>query len=221
MNHPTESQLALFCGNDLGRFERWRVRRHVAECGDCAETVASFGTVRNELKAQGEQVPAGIHWPRLADEMTGNIRVGLAAGECIEAFEKRPRDLKHGLGWHAAMVLAGATAVMIFALWIRLPQPELDRVLASFRKIRVERIGQFVRTPVPVQDGLIRDGIVLDATAAAIEVKASGGTFSLLRPAHQNNRAVAVTVSMQGSAGARYVDEDTGQVTTNRVYYAQ
>jgi hypothetical protein len=30
-----------------------------------------------------------------------------------------------------------------------------------------------------------------------------------------------VSVSIDGSAGVRFVDADTGQVTTNQVYYAQ
>ena len=45
-------------------------------------------------------------------------------------------------------------------------------------------------------------------------LNAGGGSNS--RPA-----SVSVSVSMQGSAGARYVDPDTGQVTINKVYYAQ
>ena len=211
--HPSDAQLALFCENDLGLWERWQVRSHVGQCPQCRHELASFRNSRNELKTMAAEMPAGVNWVRLADEMKGNVRVGLAAGECIEAFERRPRNARHGLGWNAAMVLAGATVVMVVALWVRLPQAELDQVMASLRKIRIDRIGQFIRTPV-----LSQEAIVLEASSSSIDVKANGGTLSLLHP---RSNGLAVTVNMQGSAGARYIDEDTGQVTTNRVYYAQ
>ena len=38
---------------------------------------------------------------------------------------------------------------------------------------------------------------------------------------HPHSDAVTVSVSMQGSVGVRYVDADTGQVTTNKVYDAE
>ena len=38
---------------------------------------------------------------------------------------------------------------------------------------------------------------------------------------HPHSDGATVSVSMQGSAGVRFVDADTGQVTTNKVYYAE
>ena len=38
---------------------------------------------------------------------------------------------------------------------------------------------------------------------------------------HPHSDGATVSVSMHGSAGVRFVDADTGQVTTNKVYYAE
>ena len=38
---------------------------------------------------------------------------------------------------------------------------------------------------------------------------------------HPHSDGGTVSINMQESAGVRYVDADSGQVTTNRVYYAQ
>jgi hypothetical protein len=62
------------------------------------------------------------------------------------------------------------------------------------------------------------DEVVLEASRSSIQVRENGGTLSLMHP---RSDGVTISVNMQGSAGARYVDSDTGQVTINRVYYAQ
>jgi len=62
------------------------------------------------------------------------------------------------------------------------------------------------------------DDVVLEASSSAIEVKENGRAMSLTHP-HSDH--VTVSVSLRGSAGVRYVDADTGQVTTNKVYYAE
>jgi len=49
-------------------------------------------------------------------------------------------------------------------------------------------------------------------------VRENGGSLALLHP---RSDGLTISVNMQGSAGARYIDSDTGQVTINRVYYAQ
>jgi len=41
--HPSETDLALLAGGDCGRLRSFILNRHVARCGDCRDTVASFG----------------------------------------------------------------------------------------------------------------------------------------------------------------------------------
>ena len=55
--HPHERALALFAGNDLGSLQRLLVRRHLARCETCEDTVASYQRLRAEL-AGAAPVPA-------------------------------------------------------------------------------------------------------------------------------------------------------------------
>ncbi|HTS48713.1 MAG TPA: hypothetical protein VMH05_12260 [Bryobacteraceae bacterium] len=213
MKHPSETQLALLAGGDLAGYrERWRVARHVAQCGDCQAEMNSLRDASEQVRGLAAELPKDLNWNRLAGEMTGNIRVGLAAGEAIARFDK-PAARRLRLGWNAALVLTCATAVFLVAFWISLPQPQAEHLMAAFKRIRTERIGSFVRTPAPPQDE-----VVLEATSSSIEVKENGRTMSLTHP---HSDGATVSVSLQGSAGVRYVDADTGQVTTNKVYYAE
>ena len=83
MKHPDEATLALHAGGDLGLIARWRTNRHLSRCERCREEVAAFQGLREVLPdlAEMPEVP----WNRLAAEMKANIRLGLAAGECVEA----------------------------------------------------------------------------------------------------------------------------------------
>jgi hypothetical protein len=56
---------------------------------------------------------------------------------------------------------------------------------------------------------------VVSATSSGIELRENGSALAVSQGAA---RPVAVSVSTQGSASARYVDTDTGQVTITSVY---
>ena len=91
MKHPAEAQLALFAGGDLGRWERWRLARHMARCTECRQEVAALQAAGAELRqfaSEMPELPNNLGWNRLSQEITGNIRVGLAAGEAIALFDK-------------------------------------------------------------------------------------------------------------------------------------
>ena len=219
MKHPNEIQLALFAGGDLGLWDRWQVRRHVSRCSGCENQVQALRAASAQVREMTSEMPKDLNWDRLSDEMTGNIRVGLAAGEAIARFDKPALGLglghanKRRLGWNAVMVLAGATVIFGIAFWTSLPQQQADNLLAVFHRIRTGRIGTLgPRAP------LAQEGAVLEASSSVIEVKENGRTFSLMNP---HSEGVTVSISMKGSAGLRYVDADSGQVTTNKVYYAE
>jgi hypothetical protein len=214
LTHPTEIQLALFAGGDLGAWQRWRVRRHVSLCSGCEGQVQALRAASAQVREVAAELPKDLNWDRLSEEMTGNIRVGLAAGEAIARFDKPVLGRgSRRLGWNAALVLAGATAIFGIAFWTSLPQQQADNLLAAFRRIRAGRIGSLVPHPA-----LVQEGAVLEASSSVIEVKENGRTFSLMNP---RSDGVTVSISMKGSAGLRYVDADSGQVTTNKVYYAE
>lgn len=211
MRHPNEIQLALFAGGDLRIWDRWQVKRHVFRCSDCEREVAALRTASRQVGEAVPGLPKDINWNRLAEEMTGNIRVGLAAGEAIARFD-RPVARVHParLGWNAALVLACAAVVFVTAFWTSLPHEQSQHLTSAFQKIFS---GQTVRHAVVSQDD-----VMLEASSSAIEVKENGRTMMLTHP---RSDGVTVSINMRGSAGVRYVDDDTGQVTTNKVYYAE
>jgi hypothetical protein len=212
MRHPSEVQLALWSGGDLGRLDGWRVRRHVARCSRCESEVRSLRDSGERVKELTSELPRDLNWNRIADEMTGNIRVGLAAGQAIAAFDRPLRGRPARLGLNAAMVLGCATLVFLVAFSVSLPQPQAQHLLSALSRIRFERIGKLVQHPAAAGD------VVLEASSSAIEVKENDRAMSLMHP---NSDGVTVSVNLQGSAGVRYVDADTGQVTTNKVYYGE
>ncbi|HEX5226358.1 MAG TPA: hypothetical protein VFW44_01555 [Bryobacteraceae bacterium] len=216
--HPTEEQIALYSGGDLGRWERWRLARHFAHCAQCRQDVQALRDASNqfrELAGQMAQLPNGLKWDRLAEEMTGNIRVGLAAGEAIASFDKPARSRRR-FHWNAALVAAGAMAIFAVAFWTSLPPQQADHLLSSLERVRTERIGPLVHSS-PAAKAAASEEVVLEASSSGIQVKENGRAMSLI----PRSDGTTVSVSMHGSAGVRYVDSDTGQVTTTKVYYAE
>jgi len=221
MRHPAPAQIALFAGGDLGRWERWRVLRHAAGCSACRQQVQAHRDVLGQLRERAArladvppELQKGSHWNQLAEEMTGNIRVGLAAGEAIALFDKPLRVRPH-LSWKAAWVAAAAMAIFGIAFWTSLPSAQADHLLASLRRIRTERIGALVHSANSTAGSA--EEVVLEASSSSIQVRENGRAMSLM----PRSEGATVSVSMPGSAGVRFVDADTGQVTTNKVYYAE
>src|SRR5579864_1513046 len=120
MKHPTQETLALHAGGDLGWMAGWRARRHLQGCAQCREEVAAFSGMREVLPDLTE-IPE-VAWNRLASEMKANIRLGLAAGECVRAEEK---PLRHTLfsGMRAAVALASVVALVVTAVVMEHPVP--------------------------------------------------------------------------------------------------
>lgn len=150
MKHPSETDLALFSGGDAGLAPRLRLHWHLKRCRRCQAQVAAFRAQQKTLAALGGELPAGIHWDRLADEMKANIRVGLAAGECVA-----PRKKTHWrLSWRPAAVLASLVLLVFSGWWFR---------------------SREMRGPADVAGG-----IVLEATADGIEAKQADRALTLI-----------------------------------------
>ena len=228
MRHPAQEQIALFAGGDLGRWGQWRVSRHVARCGGCREEVQALRDAAGQLRELADELAPlpsvlsnALNWNRLAEEMTGNIRVGLAAGEAIALFDKPSRG-KRRLGWlrpswNFALVALGATAIFAIAFWTSLPPQQAEHLLSSLERIRVERIGTLLHSAPGAAASPSQEDVVLEASSSSIQVRENGRSMSLI----PHSDGATVSVSMHGSAGLRFVDADTGQVTTNKVYYAE
>src|SRR5690349_16705311 len=113
MKHPGEETLALFAGQDLGLFARWRTRRHLQDCERCRTEVAGFSVLRREVSDLSE-LP-GISWNRLAAEMKANIHLGLVAGECVR--DTRPGRMTLALsGMRGAVACVSVAALLLAGL---------------------------------------------------------------------------------------------------------
>lgn len=209
--HAAESDLALLAGQDLSFRKRLRVASHVRQCAQCRKIAAEFSSAREQMGESGHDLPAGLNWNDLAREMTGNIRVGLEAGECIEHV---PHPSRHRiLNWNLAAALASVTLLGLCALWLRLPEAQADHLRAALTSMVLGKSAPHA----PVE--LLPNVAVLEASPSGPAVQENGSSMKLLVP--RSSEAVSVSVNLQDSVSARYVDADSGQVTISKVYYAQ
>ena len=200
MHHPTETDLALYAGNDLPRLARLRVDWHLRSCGKCQQEVTEFSAQRAEI-ARNISEP-DVNWERLAAEMKANIRLGLQAGECIAPVRSR-EPIRTSWSW---AVLATAALVAIAAggeVWLH--HTSQDRQLAVAGNLPLDTV----------------DGIVLEVKDSGIQMRNGDSITGELRTNNREGSSVVYSVNTQGGVGARYVDRDTGYVTVNNIYYGQ
>ncbi len=185
MKHPNQATLALHAGGDLGWIARWRAERHLTRCERCREEVAAFDRMREMLPGLAD--PPQIPWNRLAAEMKANIRLGLAAGECVRAGARPLRESFLSNRGRTAVAFASVLALLVTGIVLEHP------------------------APVTSKD----EGPVVQATGNGIQVREGGQALGLLNTGAQN---VMYSMNAQGSMRARYVDPETGYVTSNNVY---
>jgi anti-sigma factor RsiW len=210
--HIAETDLALYVSGDLGLLRRASVRFHVGRCERCSRRVEAYRADRSRVKEIASEMPEGVNWDRLAAEMTANIRVGLAAGECVA----RPRQRKRPAGnltvhWRPAAIATAAVVLLTVAWMVNMPPgttQELGRAMGS------------VLRGSSVSGGFVQPGIVyaqspvVVANQLGIELRENNHVMG----ASQDELPVSVSLSVQGSASARYVNADTGQMTITSVY---
>jgi hypothetical protein len=187
MKHPVEADLALFAGHDLGFISEWRIKRHVSRCEQCHATVESYEALQAETSKLAE-LPSNIAWNRLASEMKANIRLGLAAGECVAgnpAFSERSKRSTFS-GFQTLLAYASVVALVVAGLWLQRSAPQ------------------------SVADSPEVNGSVLAATRDGVEFSEGKGSFGLRYGA---SRDVNYSAGAKGVMRARYVDASTGYVT--------
>lgn len=198
MRHPDERQIALYAGREAGWFERLSIGRHVAGCSSCRARAEAFRRDRDAIREEAAELPADLNWDRLAAEMTANIRVGLEAGECVSGTSSRPRLP----AWRPAFAAAALAMVLVSGWYLNTPAEQRTSLARGVQRI-------WKRTPV------FEPGISLEATRAGIQVSENGSAMTMMHP---GSAPSVVVVSARGSLRARYVDDDTGQVTITNVY---
>lgn len=199
MHHPNESDLALYAGNDLGRFSRLRVDWHLRNCGKCQQEVTDFSSLRAEVRRNTPE--PDVNWARLAAEMKANIRLGLEAGECIAPLHSRHR--KPSPWTWAALATAALLAVAGGSeMWINHPWTA-DSLSAKADLYTIPTV----------------EDVVLEVKDSGIQMRDGEAVVSELR---NNSRGdVVYSVNAQGGVGASYVDRETGMVTVNNISYGQ
>ncbi len=197
--HPTSEFLALYSRGDLPLFVRLRVRSHITECAQCEHQVSLFGSTVAELKREASTetltaFEAIADWHRLEREMLGNIVVGVAAARCIEKVGRKRT-------WFPRLAIGACLAALFAAGWItHIPREETRHLTSSLLHFAG------FRTPALLAN-------VVETTSNGIAVRSQGVTLTILHPS-----TAVVSLSGNSSVEARYVDEDTGQLTINNVY---
>lgn len=188
MKHLTQETLALHAGGDLAWMAAWRARRHLKQCDQCRAEVAAFSGMREVLPDLSE-IPE-VAWNRLASEMKANIRLGLAAGECVRSEET---PLRHTLSSGARALVAVASVLALLVM------------------------GVVVERPGPRPNPAAVDGVIVQSTRGGIQVFDGSRALRLLHTGIKEENVIH-SVGAQGSMRARYVDPETGYVTINNVY---
>jgi hypothetical protein len=198
--HPSPEVLALYSSADLPLSERWRIRRHLAHCEECEHQLHIFRASTAELCRQAATetltgFEAIADWSHLEREMVGNITVGLAAARCIEKNTWKR-------AWALRAALASGFALLFVLGWLtHVPPAQSHRIFSV-----VGLVLTFNRPPEAF-------GPILRTQPNGIVVGSSEGSLTILHPA-----GAIVSLSGPTSVEARYVDEETGQVTITDVY---
>jgi hypothetical protein len=207
MKHVPETDLALYSGGDLPVWRRVFAGMHVAGCADCRERVDAYRVTRDGVHSLGDEMPAGVRWDRLSAEMAANIRVGLAAGECVA-----PQTSKYvvPMGWRVVAAVCGLSALAVFAAFLNLPPGETASFARAVKSMVHGREWQASHVL-----GLDEASALVRASADGVELRQNGAALTLTQ---KGARPVSVSLNTQGSARASYIDTDTGQVTITSVY---
>jgi hypothetical protein len=191
--HPSESDLALLAGGDCAWWQGLRLRRHVTRCGDCRDALASFSELRSavresDLPGFAANDPA---WDRMASEMRANIRLGLAAGECVGEAPVAEDDVPHR-AWVPRFAIGMASVVLLAGA------------------------GIFLRSLLPHGDlpGVAHSAVV-ESSGTGVEVRTDSGSMTLL---NHGDEAGNQTVTSQGAVQTSSIDGNTGTVTITSVY---
>jgi len=199
--HVPVGLAALYSRSDLPWTVRLKIKQHLRHCEACAGQVERFRAATIQLKREAEAntltgFEAIADWSRLETEMIGNIAVGVAAARCVDG-------VRRGVFWWRTAFALGLGALFVAGWVTHIPREETDHLLLSLR--------QWARL-----ENAAPGGTVLRSSPESVAVRAQGATLSLMHP-----KSAVVSISGASAIEARYVDEETGQVTITGVYGQQ
>ena len=111
IGHPSEADLALFAGGELGPLARWRIEKHLTGCDRCRETVADFFHLQSEISELSD-LPS-LDWSALA----GRVKLAVADAQSSPRREPRwftTRPLVVGTGLAMATLLCAFVVIQQF-----------------------------------------------------------------------------------------------------------
>jgi hypothetical protein len=108
--------------------------------------------------------PPELPWNRLAAEMKANIRLGLAAGECVDNAGRTLLETPLFAGARVAVAMAGALALVAAGLVLERPVPVEAGVVvqATSNGIQVREGRQALRL---IHSGVARDDVTYSTDA--------------------------------------------------------
>ena len=223
--HAPEAELAIYGSGPESVWQSPWIWFHVSRCERCSMRAREYAEDRKYLRHAAELLPTGVNWERLSSEMTANIRVGLAAGECVTPHPARraPGFRSFGDSWRVAAACAGFAVLMAAAWWLNTPAPRTESLSRAVKAIASRTFMGGDPGGGGLGGGLLRwdeARSMVHASAQGIELVENGSSLGISATgvSQSDARPVAVTLSVQGSARAHYVDADTGQITITSVY---
>jgi hypothetical protein len=171
----------------------------VRSCELCKTELDGFRSALQELRSEAAAgtltgFEAISNWSRIKREMLGNIVVGVAAARCIDNVGRKRRF------WPALGIAAGLTVLFAAGWASHIPSDQTHRIWS-------------VLWQVPRANALRQSGSVVQTTPLGIAVKSQGVTLTMMHP-----RTALLSVSGASGVEARFIDEDSGQVTITDVY---
>ena len=190
MLHPGDNQLALFSGSESSGLERLRVWWHVRACDRCWREVEAMRENAALLRNRLRTSAAQFPAGLDWDRLAAEMTANIHVGlEAGECVGSVAQRKPNIIGWRPAAAMAGMSLMLAGAWWLNLPRSK--RLAAK-------------QSPVEIR-----------TSATGLEVKENGSALILM---HTRGQQAPIIVSTPGSLRARYVDQDTGQVTINNVY---
>jgi len=135
MKHPSQTNLALFAGGELGRWTRWSVKRHVGICEECQRDISDFSALRAETAVLAE-LPE-VSWDSIAAEMKANIRLGLEAGECVNPHPVSQMVFSP----RALAACVSLAALLVVSVFLERPAPRGMDIKTSEPVLETSRAG--------------------------------------------------------------------------------
>jgi hypothetical protein len=201
--HIAETDLALFVSGDVSMWKYAAVCLHIARCEACRARAEVYRQGRQSLKQAAGEMPAGVNWDGLAAEMTANIRVGLAAGECVAPRRRKPVVL---VAWKPAAIAAGLVCVLSAAWWLNLPSSDTDSLARAMRSL------VYGRATIPAPDTQVAEfrEPVVQVSPDGVELKQNGVPVPVPQTA---SRPVSTAASSHSSTSSASPDPDYLTVT--------